>query len=315
MKIAFMGTPDFAVPSLRALIAAGHSIEVVVTQPDRPKGRGGEVAMSAVKEYAIEEGIKVMQPEKIKKDEETIEYLKSLDLDFFVVIAYGQILNKEILDIPKKGCINVHGSLLPEYRGAAPIQWAIVDGKDETGVTTMLMDEGMDTGDMLLKRSIAILSTDTAGTLHEKLSMLGADAIVSTIESFDKIIPEKQNEELVTYAKIIDKKMGLINWDQNSKEIVDLVRGFAPWPSAYTYLNNKMFKVWGAREYTFDNKRGVVPGQIVYVDNNEGIVIKTKNGHVMITDMQMQGKKRMETKEYLRGNTFEIGTVLGINKN
>jgi len=313
MKIVFMGTPDFAVPSLKALINEDYKIEAVVTQPDKPKGRGKKVVMTPVKEVAIENDIKVYQPAKIKKDEEVINALKEINPDVIVVIAYGQLLSREILDIPKYGCINVHGSILPEYRGASPIQTAILDGKTETGVTTQLMGLAMDTGDMLITNKMDILENDTAGTMHNKLAVLGANTLVDTLKNLKNITPIKQDDEKATYCKIIDKKFGLIDWSKPSSKIINLIRAFNPWPSAFTYYDDTLVKIWDAETYGMD-KKNIDYGTIADVIDKEGIIIKTGDGFLLITELQVQGKKRMKTVDYLKGNKVEKGKKFGVKK-
>lgn len=312
MKVVFMGTPEFAVPTLEALIEE-YDVVTVLTQPDRPKGRGNKVTPSPVKEVALKYNIPVLQPERLRKEEGTIAKLKEIEPDVIVVIAYGQILPKEVLDIPKYGCINVHGSLLPKYRGAAPIQRSIIEGEHVTGVTTIYMDVGLDTGDMILKEEIAILDEDTAGSLHDKMSVVGAKVLIDTLKLIEKneAPREKQDDALSTYAHILKKKDGLIHWGKSNVEIVNLIRGLNPWPSAYTYLDGKILKVWGAKIVNEKDIEGL-PGQIVDIDN-DNLIIKTGSGLIEISTIQLQGRKRMPVKEFLKGYQMDTTTVLGVN--
>ena len=245
MKIVFMGTPDFAAKSLEKLIESKHEICAVITNSDKPANRGYELQMSPVKKLALDNGLEVLTPLKIKNNEEIKEKLRSYDADIFVVVAYGKILPKDILDMPRLGCVNVHGSLLPKYRGAAPIQFAVINGDEKTGITTMLMDEGMDTGDMLLKEEYKILDEDTAESVFEKLSELGGNLLLETLEKLEKgeITPIKQNEEEATYCTMLSKKDGEMDFNMTTNKLFSFVRGMTPWPSAYTFLDGKMLKV------------------------------------------------------------------------
>lgn len=245
MKIVFMGTPDFSLQPLKSLVEAGHDVSLVLTREDKKRNRG-ELSPTPVKELAQELNIPVLTPSKMK-DEALIERLKSENADFFVVVAYGKILPKEILDIPKLGCINIHASLLPEYRGAAPIQWSIIDGKKKTGITTMLMDEGLDTGDILKQYELPIADDETGGSLFDKLAILGGEAIADTIANFDSITPTPQGEATTEYAKMISKQMGEIDFNKSATEIERLIRGMNPWPSAYTKYEGKVLKIWEAK--------------------------------------------------------------------
>lgn len=244
MKVIFMGTPDFSVGTLEALIEAGHDVVLAVTQPDKPKGRGKEMQFTPVKECALKHGIPVYQPKKVREPE-CIEELRKYEADIMVVIAFGQILPKEILEMTPYGCVNVHASLLPKYRGAAPIQWSIIDGETVTGVTTMQMDEGLDTGDMLLKTEIVIEEKETGGSLHDKLAAAGAKLCVETLKALEEktVTPVKQGESPTAYARMLDKHLGNIDWNQSAKEIERLIRGLTPWPSAYTMWNGKTMKI------------------------------------------------------------------------
>lgn len=304
MNIIFMGTPDFAVESLKRIYESGHNIKAVISQPDRKSGRGMNVIPTPVKVYAESKGLTVYQPERIKKDTELIEKIKQIKPDVIVVVAFGQILPKEILDIPKHGSINVHGSLLPKYRGAAPIQWAIINGEKVTGITTMHMDVGMDTGDMLQKFELSIEDDDTYGTLYEKLKVLGGKAIVETLEKLaDGTVQRKKQPDDFTMAPMIQKEMGKIDWTKKSEEIRNLIRGFNPTPGAYTNIGEDKMKIWMA-EYTDVVADGVNPGEIVKANSKEGLLIKTGDGVLEITELQMPNLKRMSAKEYLRGHTL-----------
>lgn len=308
MKIVFMGTPDFAVESLQSLIDAGHTVVLAVTQPDKPKGRGKEMQYPPVKECALKNGIPVFQPVKIKT-EEAVEQLRKYEADLFVVAAFGQILSKEILDMPKYGCINVHASLLPKYRGAAPIQWAIIDGEKETGVTIMQMNEGLDTGDMLLKTVVPITGEDTGESLHDKLAKAGAKLLqkaVSDIEQGD-IHPEKQDDSQMTYARMLTKDLGKIDFRKPAEEIERLIRGLNSWPSAYTRLSGKNLKVWAA---DLVQGAGGAPGEITEV-RKDAIVVSCGKGSLAITELQLEGKKRMKTEAFLLGYEVTPGSILG----
>lgn len=308
MRIVFMGTPDFAVPCLDVLIKE-HEVLAVFTQPDRKKGRGKKIAMSPVKERALLDDISVYQPEKIKKSED-INTLKELSPDVIVVVAYGQILSQEILDIPKFGCINVHASLLPEYRGAAPINFAIVDNKKESGVTTMFMEKGLDTGDMIHKVAVDITSTMTAGELHDILCIKGSEVILKTLKSLeeDSCPREKQNDELSSYAPMMDKEMSIIDWNKTSISINALIRGFNPWPIATSTIKGEKIKIFESTitELTSTGKNG----EIVDV-NNEGIFVNCNDNILKITEIQMPNKKRMTVKNYILGNNIDKGLILG----
>lgn len=308
MRAIFMGTPDFAVPTLRRLIE-NHEVLAVFTQPDKPKGRGQKMQPPPVKEAALKNNIPVYQPQKLKNNKEVIDLIKSLNPDVIVVVAYGQILPKEILEIPKYGCINVHASLLPKLRGAAPINWAIINGFKTTGVTTMLMDVGLDTGDMLLKKEIEIKDDETAGELHDRLMTIGADLLIETLEKIKDggIIPEKQEDSLSSYAPMLSKDMGHINWNKDNIEIYNLIRGLLPWPGAYFYYKNNMIKIWKAK--IGNNNINEVPGKILDV-TRDGIEIACKEGSIIITELQEMGGKRMSVDSYLNGHDIEIGSIL-----
>lgn len=310
MKIVFMGTPDFSVPTLEAMIEAGHEVIAVMTQPDKPKGRGKAMAYPPVKEKAIEYNIPVYQPVKVR-EESFVEVLKEIQPEVIVVVAFGQILPESILNIPEYGCINVHASLLPKYRGAAPIQWSIIDGEQKTGITTMYMDVGLDTGDMLLQEEVMITPEETGGSLHDKLSILGGRLLVETLEQLEAktIHRRKQDDSQSNYAKMLDKTCGLIDFHKSAEEIERLIRGLNPWPSAYTSYDNKTLKIWRSkvRPELSEGK----PGEIIQVTKKE-IVIQTGEGALSILELQLEGKKRMTAEAFLRGYKVTIGTILGI---
>lgn len=308
MRIVFMGTPDFSVPALEALAEGGHELIAVVTQPDKPKGRGKAVLMTPVKEKAIELGIPVYQPVKVK-EEGFIEMLEEMKPDAIVVAAFGQILPKRLLDIPEYGCINIHASLLPKYRGAAPIQWAVINGEKETGITTMMMSAGLDTGDMLEKVVIPIEPDETGGSLHDKLSAAGGPLILSTLKKAEEgtLIRTPQTEEGTCYAKMLTKSLGDIDWNQDAQSIERLIRGLNPWPSAYTFLNGKTLKIWQAQ--VLEEEYEGVPGQVIKAAKG-GLLVKTGKGTLQITSLQLEGKKRMDTDAFLRGCPVEQGTQL-----
>lgn len=309
MKIIFMGTPDFAAEALKAIVEAGHQVTAVVTQPDRQKGRGKEISFPPVKEYALTQGIPVLQPVRIKAPE-AVEELKKYEADVYVVAAFGQILSKQILTIPRFGCLNIHASLLPKYRGAAPIPWAILNGDAITGVTIMQMDEGMDTGDMLLKREIPIGEDDTADSLHDKLMFLGAELITEVLPQLEagELIPEKQREEEATHVGKLDKNFGHIKWQESAKLIARKVRGLHSWPSAYTFFRGKRLKIWEAS--VFRENSGHNCGQVCRVDK-EAFYVQTGEGVLRVTGVQIEGKKRMSVKEFLLGYAVKQGEILG----
>lgn len=313
MNIIFMGTPDFAVESLSKLYDSGHNIIAVVSQPDKPSGRGMKLMAPPVKEYAISKNIKVFQPEKVKGNIEFIEKMRELKPDVMVVVAYGKILPKEILDIPKYGAINVHGSLLPKYRGSAPIQWAIINGESKTGITTMYMNEGMDTGDMILKEEIDILDSDTYGTLYEKLKKIGGKLIVETLEKIaDGLIPRQKQSDDFTLAPMIQKSMGNIDWNKSAIEIRNLIRGLNPMPGAYTHLDDKVMKIWSADiiDDVSEELDDIIPGTIIEASTKEGLIVVTGNGKLRIRELQMINSKRMSAVDYLRGNEIKVGSIL-----
>ncbi len=309
MKIIFMGTPDFAVGALESIVEAGHQVVLVVTQEDKPKGRGKEIQYTPVKEAALKHGIEVYQPHRVKT-EEAVAKLREYGADVFVVAAYGQILSKEILDMPKYGCVNIHASLLPKYRGAAPIQWSIIDGEKVTGVTTQMMAEGIDTGDILDILKVEIASDETAGSLFDKLTDAGAHIILETLKKLEDGTATRtpQDDSQSSYAKMLDKKLGDIDFTKSAEEIERLVRGLNPWPSAYTRYNGKTLKVWKAE--IIDKEYAGECGQIVD-KTKKAIVVKTGVGALAITELQLEGKKRMTTESYLCGAGFDDGAILG----
>lgn len=308
MRIIFMGTPDFSVGTLEALIEAGHEIALVVTQPDKPKGRGGKMQYTPVKEVAAEHGIPVYQPRRIREPE-CIEELRKYNADIMVVIAFGQILPKEILEMTPYGCINVHASLLPKYRGAAPIQWAVINGEKVSGVTTMQMNEGLDTGDMILKTEVVLDEKETGGSLHDKLAAAGAKLCVETLKALEEKTAtwEAQGESTTEYAKMLDKKMGDIDWNQSAVSIERLIRGLNPWPSAYTDWNGKVMKIWEAE--VVEKQTEEVPGTIVDVEK-DGFLVQTGVNCLKVTALQIPGKKRMDAGAFLRGYQIEEHTIL-----
>ena len=308
MKAVFMGTPDFAVPTLQKMIDMGIEITAVVTQPDKAKGRGKKVIYSPVKECALAHDLPVYQPVRIRKEPEFIQTLRDMQPDVIVVVAFGQILPKEILDIPRLGCVNVHASLLPKFRGAAPIQWSIIDGEEVTGVTTMLMDVGLDTGDMLLKTEIPMDPKETGGSLHDKLAAVGGELLEKTLIGLEAgtIVPEKQDDSQAgEYARMLDKELGHIDFNQPAVVIERLIRGLNPWPSAYTYIDGKTLKIWEAE--VLDRNYGCEYGEVAEVTRN-CLIIQTGIGALSVKSVQLQGKKRMDIAAFLNGYTIEKGT-------
>ena len=339
MKVIFMGTPEFSVGTLEALIEAGHEIVLVVTQPDKPKGRGKEVAITPVKAVALKYNIPVFQPVKVREPVALLE-LERYPADVMVVVAFGQILPKQVLEMTRYGCINVHASLLPAYRGAAPIQWAIIHGETKTGITTMQMDEGLDTGDMILKEEVIITSDETGASLHDKLAAVGASLCVKTLKAIEegRATFEKQEETTTEYASMLKKEMGRVDWNKSAVEIERLIRGMNSWPGAYSLWGSKELKIWKGkviqnlitkdeqanrepsvgreekeRVPTADileiNKAKPVAGEIVKVEKKT-VVIQTGEGYLEIIEIQVPGKKKMTVEEFLRGNKLVEGTVL-----
>lgn len=310
MKILFMGTPEFAAGALEALIKAGYEIVAVVTQPDRPKGRSKELLAPPVKVCALEHGIPVMQPVRIKKPE-AVEELKRFPADIYIVAAFGQILSREILEIPPFGCLCIHASLLPKYRGASPIQHVIIDGEEKTGVTIMQMDAGIDTGDMLYKKEVQITPEDNYETLHDKLKVLGGEAIVEALPLLEagKLTPEKQDDSASCYASIIEKNMGEIDFSKSAVTIDRLIRGMTPWPSAYTFYKGKQLKIWKAVPEAGEKAVSGKPGEILRVDK-ESVTVATGEGSLKILELQLEGKKRMTTHDFLLGVKMVPGDML-----
>ncbi len=312
MRIIFMGTPDFSVGTLNALIEAGHEIVLAVTQPDKPKGRGKAMQYTPVKEAALEHGIEVYQPKRVR-EKECVEYLRTFHPDMIVVVAFGQILPKEILDMPKYCCVNVHASLLPKYRGAAPIQWAVINGEKVTGVTTMRMDEGLDTGDMIMKTEVPLREDETGGSLFERLALEGAKLCVKTMEAIEKgtAVYTPQDHAQATHTTMIKKQMGIIDWSMGARQIECLIRGLNPWPSAYTMLEGRTLKIWKAK--TNEENKQVLPGTVTEVTKKE-IYVQTGNGQLILEEIQLEGKKRMTAEAFLRGKAILEETVFGMDK-
>lgn len=308
MNIVFMGTPDFAKESLDAIYKAGHKIVGVVTNPDRPKGRGMKLLPSEVKKFALENGFKIYQPLKIKNNEEFIEEIKGLNPDVICVVAYGKILPQKLLDVPKYGCINVHASLLPNYRGAAPIQWAVLNGDKTTGVTTMYMDVGMDTGDIILKEKVEIGEDETTGELWNRLAKIGGELLVKTLKQIEKgTAPREKQGDNFTIAPMLSKEMAKIDWNlKTAQEIKNLVRGLNPIMGAYTYLDGKKIKFWkvavATEEITVENMKFLKNGTVLISNPKDGLCIKTKDGILKVLEIQGENAKRMPIQDFLRGN-------------
>lgn len=304
LRILFMGTPHFACPTLQMLIDRGENVIAVVTQPDRPKGRGQQLQPPPVKVLALSHGIPVMQPVKVRVPE-AVEEIRELQPDLIIVVAFGQILPKALLDIPRCGCINIHASLLPRYRGAAPLNWCLINGEKETGITTMMMDVGLDTGDMLLKRTTAITPDDDASSLHDRLSHLGAETMAETLDLLvaGKLQPEKQDDSLSCYAPMLKKELGAINWNATSASICNLVRGVTPWPGAYTTFDGKVVKIHKVRPGTGSG----APGEILAAGKN-GIEAACADGSIIIEELQLEGKKRLPAGEFLSGCRLNPGS-------
>lgn len=307
LRVIFMGTPDFACPTLQRLIDRGDEILAVVTQPDRPKGRGQRMVPPPVKELAERHGLPVLQPLKVRAPE-FIDTVREMHPDVVVVVAFGQILPKALLEIPGYGCINVHASLLPRYRGAAPLNWCIINGETETGVTTMLMDAGLDTGDMLLKKSTPIDPDEDTSSLHDRLSRIGADALDETLNLLvdGKLAPEKQDDALSCYASMLKKENGLIDWSRDPLAIRNLVRGMTPWPGAFTYLDGKLVKVYRVRIGTGDG----TPGTVLST-GKDGIEVACAGGSLLLEELQLEGKKRLAVRDFMAGCRICPGTVFG----
>lgn len=308
MRIVFMGTPDIAVGTLKRIIADGHEVSAVVTQPDRPKGRGKKMMMSPVKEVALENNIEVLQPQKASEPE-FIEKLKELNPELIVVIAYGQILKKELLEIPEKGCVNVHVSLLPKLRGAAPINWTIINGDSKTGVTTMFMDEGLDTGDIIMSKEFKLDDEITAGELHDWMMVEGAELLSQTVKAIESgnYTRTKQNDEESTYAPMMDRNLGHVDFSKSAREIHNLVRGTVPWPGAWCESDYGKIKIWKTKVIKRDHSHEA--GKVLKVDK-EGIEVACGEDILLIIDIQMPNKKRMPVAEFIKGNSIDEGTVL-----
>lgn len=317
MNIVFMGTPDFAKENLEAIYKAGHQIVGVVTNPDRPKGRGMKLLPSEVKEYALEKGLKIYQPIKIRKNKEFIEEMVKLNPDVICVVAYGKLLPKKLLEIPKFGCVNVHASLLPKYRGAAPIQWAVLNGDETTGVTTMYMDKGMDTGDIILTEEVKIGENETTGELWDKLAKMGGELLVKTLQQIEKgTAPREKQGNNFTVAPMLTKEMAKIDWEtKTAREIKNLVRGLNPIMGAYTYLNGKKIKLWKVDLAKTEENRLEKPidliknGTIIISNQKEGLFIKTKKGILKVLEIQGENAKRMPIQDFLRGNIMQEGEL------
>lgn len=326
LNIVFMGTPDFAEESLKALIKAQYNILAVVTNPDKPQGRGMKLVASPVKQYAAEKEIPVYQPEKVRNNPEFIEEMKKLKPDVICVVAYGKILPQELLDIPKLGCINVHGSLLPQYRGAAPIQWAVLNGDKTTGVTTMYMDAGMDTGDIILKEEVVIREDETTGELWDRLSKIGGEILVKTLKLLEEgNAPREKQGENFSMAPMLKKEMAQIDWEnQSAKQIHNLVRGLNPIMGAFTFLEGKKLKFWKVKALTneeflqvynemkeYDYKLSdIIEGTVLLAEEKQGLYIKAKEGIIQVLEIQGENAKRMQVSDFLRGNRLMAGTVL-----
>lgn len=307
MKIIFMGTPEFSVPCLEALIKSENEVVGVFTQPDKPKGRGYEMTPPPVKVCAVENNIPVFQPVSMR-DGEALEIINSLNADLIIVVAFGKILPKEILESVKYGCINIHASLLPKLRGAAPIQWSIINGESETGVTSMQMDVGLDTGDMLIKKSIPITENMSAGELHDALSVMGAEVLIETINNIDNLNPEKQNDDLSNYAPMLSKELCPIDFSKSAQEVHNKIRGLSPWPVATTKINGKNYKIHKSQILSeeFVGKTGEI------VDNNNRLVVVCGDGvSLEILEIQAEGKRKTDTASFLRGHKIEKGTIIG----
>lgn len=310
-----MGTPDFAVETLDAIVKAGHEVALVVTQPDKAKGRGKKMMFTPVKEKALEYHLPIAQPEKVK-EESFIEQLQQIAPDVIVVVAFGQILPERILNIPKYGCINVHASLLPAYRGAAPIQWAVIDGLEKTGVTTMYMEKGLDTGDIICQSEIVLDKDETGGSLFDRLAVEGANLLITTLQQLEDGTASrtKQDDTKSSYAKMLTKDMGNLDFSKDAVELERLIRGLNPWPSAYTHFQEKLLKIYKAEVITEDKMDAIdslnaQPGTIVLVDK-KSFVVRCKSGGLRILNLQLEGKKRMDTAAFLLGNKLEAGMQL-----
>lgn len=310
MKVIFLGTPDFAVPSLEALLKTNHEVLAVVCQPDRRVGRDQKLTFPPVKEVALKNGVKVLQYEKIRL--EGVDDLKSLAPDIMVSCAFGQILSQEIIDIAPYGIINVHGSLLPKYRGAAPIQQSVIDGETETGVTIMQTEKGVDTGDILSVSKTPIGERETAGELFDRLSFIGANLLIETLDKIEngEIVPVKQDDSRATHVSMIKKEDGLIDWNDSAKKIFNKVRGMNPWPVAFTKLNGKILKIYSSTIVEFCSDNNVINGSVVSADANNGFIVNTGNGYLRLDEIQLEGSKRLSAHDFLLGRKIPVGTVL-----
>lgn len=310
MKVVFMGTPDFAVGTLEAIVGAGHEVAAVVTQPDKPKGRGGVMAMSPVKECALRHGLTVLQPLKARNPE-FIDEIRAINPDVIVVVAFGQIIPSEIIHMPKYGCINVHASLLPKYRGASPIQWTVLDGCEYSGVTTMLMDEGIDTGDILETVTVKLDERETGGSLFDRLSLVGAKLLVETLDKAEagQLHPVKQDDSQSSYVRMIDKSFGLMDFTQPVEVLERRVRALNPWPSAFTHMDEKLLKIWDATVIQDNNVKAGDYGK-VKTDGKTCFMVACDGGYLSVNELQLEGKKRMKVEDFLRGYSIKEGTVL-----
>ncbi|MDQ0285783.1 methionyl-tRNA formyltransferase [Desulfofundulus luciae] len=313
MRVVFMGTPGFAVPALKALVGAGYPVVGVVTQPDRPKGRGKKIQPSPVKQAALHMGLPVLQPVRVR-DAAFVEQLKQLGPEVIVVAAFGQILPPSILHLPPRGCINIHASLLPRYRGAAPIHRAIMNGERETGVTIMLMDEGLDTGDILLQQAVVINEADNAGAIHDRLAQLGAELLLQTLNLLKqgRLHPRPQEDSLATYAPPLTREDEIIDWERPARDLYNQIRGLDPWPGARTWWGEKVLKVWRAGVKEEAAPKGALPGQVIAA--GEELVVATGRGCLSLQEVQLQGGRRLPVAEFLRGHPLAPGTVLGRSK-
>lgn len=310
MKVVFMGTPDFAVGTLEAIVGAGHEVAAVVTQPDKPKGRGGVMAMSPVKECALRHGLTVLQPLKARNTE-FIDEIRAINPDVIVVVAFGQIIPSEIIHMPKYGCINVHASLLPKYRGASPIQWTVLDGCEYSGVTTMLMDEGIDTGDILETATVKLDERETGGSLFDRLSLVGAKLLVETLDKAEagQLHPVKQDDSQSSYVRMIDKSFGLMDFTRPVEVLERKVRALNPWPSAFTHMDEKLLKIWDATVIQDNNVKAGDYGK-VKTDGKTCFMVACDGGYLSVNELQLEGKKRMKVEDFLRGYSIKEGTVL-----